>query len=160
MARLRASWRTSLPVVQQPRNPQSESISRKPYYLALTSVREADVEGVLDAQDERDVPLRKRPHPGRADELPISNQSDDGGLAKDGAKAGQKGAPLSRGGGPGSAENVPHHRNGNAVMDDRQHQDIDVVAAKLPTRAVEGQKPRPRSEAYDPDDHTGELASV
>src|SRR3954447_21961906 len=27
MARLRASWRTSLPVVQQPRNPQSESIA-------------------------------------------------------------------------------------------------------------------------------------
>src|SRR4051812_47426509 len=160
MARLRASWRTSLPVVQQPRNPQSESIARTPYYLALTSVREVDVEGVLDAQDERDVPLRKRRHPGRADELPISNQSGDGGLAKDGAKAGQKGAPLSRGGGPGSAENVPHHRNGNAVMDDRQHQDIDVVAAKLPTRAVEGQKPRPRSNACDPDDHSGELASV
>src|SRR3954451_18145065 len=31
MARLRASWRTSLPVVQQPRNPQSESIARSPY---------------------------------------------------------------------------------------------------------------------------------
>src|SRR3954468_14209032 len=31
MARLRASWRTSLPVVQQPRNPQSESIARNPY---------------------------------------------------------------------------------------------------------------------------------
>src|SRR3954449_7440665 len=31
MARLRASWRTSLPVVQQPRNPQSESIARTPY---------------------------------------------------------------------------------------------------------------------------------
>ena len=82
------------------------------------------------------------------------------GYAKDGAKAGQKGAPLSRGGVPGSAENVPHHRNGNALMDDRQHQDIDVVAAKLPTRAVEGQKPRPRSNACDPDDHSGELASV
>src|SRR3954451_22075261 len=36
MARLRASWRTSLPVVQQPRNPQSESIARSPYYLLLT----------------------------------------------------------------------------------------------------------------------------
>src|SRR3954454_15948596 len=35
--------------------------------LAVTLVREADVEGVLDAQDERDVPLRKRRHPGRAD---------------------------------------------------------------------------------------------
>src|SRR3954469_6090711 len=34
MARLRASWRTSLPVVQQPRNPQSESIARSPYYTA------------------------------------------------------------------------------------------------------------------------------
>src|SRR4051812_28958872 len=32
MARLRASWRTSLPVVQQPRNPQSESIARTPYH--------------------------------------------------------------------------------------------------------------------------------
>src|SRR3954452_13567049 len=31
MARLRASWRTSLPVVQQPRYPQSESIARSPY---------------------------------------------------------------------------------------------------------------------------------
>src|SRR3954451_23114329 len=126
----------------------------------MTSVREADVEGVLDTQDERDVPLSKRRHPGRADELPIGDQSGDGGLAKDGAKAGQKGAPLSRGGVPGSAENVPHHRNGDALMDDREHQDIDVVAAEFPTRAVEGQKPRPRSEAYDPDDHTGELASV
>src|SRR4051794_23655504 len=34
MARLRASWRTSLPVVQQPRNPQSESIARTPYQHA------------------------------------------------------------------------------------------------------------------------------
>src|SRR3954451_6417400 len=34
MARLRASWRTSLPVVQQPRNPQSESIARTPYKMA------------------------------------------------------------------------------------------------------------------------------
>jgi len=128
--------------------------------LALTSVRKADVEGVLDAQDERDVPLSKGRHPGRADELPIGDQSSDGGLAKDGAEAGQKGAPLSRGGGPGSVENVPHHRNGNAIANDREHQDIDIVLAEFPTRAVEGQKPRPRSEAYDPDDHTGELASV
>src|SRR3954468_5290913 len=30
MARLRASWRTSLPAFQQPRNPQSESIARTP----------------------------------------------------------------------------------------------------------------------------------
>src|SRR3954465_3180514 len=126
----------------------------------LTSVREADVEGVLDAQDERDVPLRKRRHPGRADELPISNQSDDGGLAKDGAETGQKGAPLSRGGGPGSAENVPHHRNGNAIANDREHKELDVVPAELPTRAVKGQKPRPRSKTCDPDDHTGELACV
>src|SRR4051794_2056263 len=35
MARLRASWRTSLPVVQQPRNPQSESIARNPYQTAV-----------------------------------------------------------------------------------------------------------------------------
>ena len=126
----------------------------------MTSVREADVEGILDAQDERDVPLSKGRHPGPADELPIGDQSDDGGLAKDGAEAGQKGAPLSRGGGPGSAENVPHHRNSNAVADDREHQDIDVVPAEFPTRTVEGQKPRPRSNACDPDDHSGELASI
>jgi len=99
----------------------------------MTSVREADVEGVLDAQDERDVPLSKGRHPGCADELPISNQSGDGGLAKDGAEAGQKGAPLSRGGVPGSVENVPHHRDGNAIANDRQHQDIDVVAAESNT---------------------------
>src|SRR5215210_4790326 len=109
----------------------------------MTSVREADLEGVLDAQDERDVPLSKRRHPGCADELPISNQSGDRGLAKDGAEAGQKGAPLSRGGVPSSAENVPHHRDGNAIANDREHQDIDFVSAELPTRAVKGQKPRP-----------------
>src|SRR3954463_14800375 len=45
------------------------------------------LEGVLDAQDERDVLLSQRRHPGRADKLPISNQSRDGGLAKDGAEA-------------------------------------------------------------------------
>src|SRR5215213_11433931 len=33
MARLRDSWRTSLPVAQQPRNPQSESIARSPYEI-------------------------------------------------------------------------------------------------------------------------------
>src|SRR3954454_22458646 len=38
MARLRASWRTSLPVVQQPRNPQSESIARSPYEYARSHV--------------------------------------------------------------------------------------------------------------------------
>src|SRR4051794_36624822 len=37
MARLRASWRTSLPVVQQPRNPQSESIARSPYEASGTT---------------------------------------------------------------------------------------------------------------------------
>src|SRR3954466_13547444 len=126
----------------------------------MTSVREADLEGVLDGQDERDVLLSKRRHPGCADKLPISNQSGDGGLAKDSAEARQKGAPLSRGGGPGSAEDVPHHRNGDAIANDREHQDIDVVAAEFPTRAVESQKPRPRSKACDLDDHTGELASV
>src|SRR5215210_9353758 len=61
---------------------------------------------------------------------------------------------------PGSAENVPHHRNGDAVADDREHQDSDVVPAELPARAVEGQKPRPRSKACDPNHHTGELACV
>src|SRR3954464_12667207 len=35
MARLRASWCTSLPGVQQPRNPQSESIARSPYHEAI-----------------------------------------------------------------------------------------------------------------------------
>src|SRR4051812_5018301 len=39
MARLRASWRTSLPVAQQPRNPQSESIARTPYDEALYPAR-------------------------------------------------------------------------------------------------------------------------
>src|SRR3954469_5281727 len=34
MARLRDSWRTSLPACQQPRNPQPESIARNPYYNA------------------------------------------------------------------------------------------------------------------------------
>src|SRR4051794_31530780 len=48
MARLRASWRTSLPVVQQPRNPQSESIARSPYDFLV----------------QRDPPLPP-PNPGR-----------------------------------------------------------------------------------------------
>src|SRR4051794_27395942 len=41
MARLRASWRTSLPVVQQPRNPQSESIARSPYDCPGVAARSA-----------------------------------------------------------------------------------------------------------------------
>src|SRR3954454_14498278 len=41
MARLRASWRTSLPVVQQPRNPQSESIARSPYQARVAAPRPA-----------------------------------------------------------------------------------------------------------------------
>src|SRR3954465_4556575 len=36
MARLRDSWRTSLPVAQQPRNPQSESIARNRYQTLYT----------------------------------------------------------------------------------------------------------------------------
>src|SRR3954469_203621 len=102
-------------------SPAHTDLPKQGSNLALTSVRKADVERVLDAQDERDVRLRKGRHPGRADELPIGDQSSDGGLAKDGAEAGQKGAPLSRGGGPGSAENVPHHRNGDAIANDREH---------------------------------------
>src|SRR3954471_722150 len=42
MARLRASWRTSLPVVQQPRNPQSESIARSPYEMRVALCDLAD----------------------------------------------------------------------------------------------------------------------
>src|SRR4029450_13239673 len=84
-------------------SPAHADLPKQGSNLAMTSIREADLEGVLDAQDERDVLLSKRRHPAPADELPISNQSGDGGLAKDGAEARQKGAPLSRGGGPGSA---------------------------------------------------------
>src|SRR3954452_7904446 len=64
-----------------PTNPSPPELSlsnQTRFNLALTSVREADVERVLEAQDERDVLLRKRRHPGCADELPISNQSSDG----------------------------------------------------------------------------------
>src|SRR3954464_11361180 len=50
MARLRASWRTSLPVVQQPRNPQSESIARTPYdfYIPKPSGRAQLLEAKAD----------------------------------------------------------------------------------------------------------------
>src|SRR5688500_11513522 len=43
MARLRDSWPTSLPVAQQPRKPQPESIARTPYHtpLVVTSPGEA-----------------------------------------------------------------------------------------------------------------------
>ena len=40
MARLRDSWPTSLPAAQQPRNPQSESIARSPYYFLAPSIIE------------------------------------------------------------------------------------------------------------------------
>src|SRR5215212_4897288 len=41
MARLRDSWRTSLSVAQQPRNPQSESIARTSYeWSGPTEVKE------------------------------------------------------------------------------------------------------------------------
>src|SRR4051812_29103455 len=52
MARLRASWRTSLPVVQQPRNPQSESIARTPYDRLRDALAQPDL-----AQDFNEVPL-------------------------------------------------------------------------------------------------------
>src|SRR5215218_2180723 len=39
MARLRDSWRTSLPASQQPRNPQSESIARTPYQRSQPRTR-------------------------------------------------------------------------------------------------------------------------
>src|SRR3954462_10134324 len=50
MARLRASWRTSLPVVQQPRNPQSESIARTPYDSLVVGLARI-VEGVHHVDD-------------------------------------------------------------------------------------------------------------
>src|SRR3954471_11955642 len=44
--RLRDSWRTSLPVAQQPRNPQSESIARNRYHIGQFRGRtRAEVEG-------------------------------------------------------------------------------------------------------------------
>src|SRR3954452_15122163 len=62
MARLRASWRTSLPVVQQPRNPQSESIARSPYEVW---VRVADGRRPLplDAPALRSLSSRRTPPP-------------------------------------------------------------------------------------------------
>src|SRR4051794_28592223 len=56
MARLRASWRTSLPVVQQPRNPQSESIARSPYEARFAAYVEALTEAIGHA--DRATPLR------------------------------------------------------------------------------------------------------
>src|SRR3954464_6018514 len=57
MARLRASWRTSLPVVQQPRNPQSESIARSPYDSSLSG-------------DEGDGPEIRRSRPAWSERRP------------------------------------------------------------------------------------------
>ena len=39
-------------------------------------------------------------------------------------------------------EKPPHHRNSNALIDHTQHQNIDIVFANLPVRAVDGQAPR------------------
>src|SRR3954469_17735569 len=57
MARLRASWRTSLPVVQQPRNPQSESIARSPYHAC--SAEPALQAHVPSAAIDRRTPMMK-----------------------------------------------------------------------------------------------------
>src|SRR3954465_9680045 len=54
MARLRDSWRTSLPVAQQPRNPQSESIAWTPYELGRCSgfrIESANADGIADAPE-------------------------------------------------------------------------------------------------------------
>src|SRR4051812_46840896 len=53
MARLRASGRTSLPVVQQPRNPQSESIARSPYDFADKTLGKVAPYGIYDPVDNR-----------------------------------------------------------------------------------------------------------
>ncbi len=45
-------------------------------------------------------------------------------------------------------------------MDDREHQNVDVMPAKLPACSVEGEKPRPSTDSGDPDDETGELAAI
>src|SRR4051794_4415451 len=63
MARLRASWRTSLPVVQQPRNPQSESIARSPYKPARSAPFYRRIR--IDAGD-RALLAPARDHPGLA----------------------------------------------------------------------------------------------
>src|SRR5215204_5652400 len=48
MARLRDSWRTSLPVAQQPRNPQPESIAQSPYDTCFCGPRLGSEAGVQD----------------------------------------------------------------------------------------------------------------
>src|SRR5215212_10296812 len=62
MARLRDSWRTSLPASHQPRNPQSESIARTPYEKirphhlerkALLYVRQSSAHQVLHNRESR-----------------------------------------------------------------------------------------------------------
>src|SRR4051812_13579584 len=66
MARLRASWRTSLPVVQQPRNPQSESIARTPYKTEQADdgadqsfgLAQSQAEHGLERQGRRDRQIR------------------------------------------------------------------------------------------------------
>src|SRR3954464_5562383 len=59
MARLRASWRTSLPVVQQPRNPQSESIARTPYPARRSTRAEDWVPGRWVSDTHRVAPLTR-----------------------------------------------------------------------------------------------------
>src|SRR3954451_24495144 len=78
MARLRASWRTSLPVVQQPRNPQSESIARTPYHPNLRAAVPAatNLGPRWDAADRRDP----GPWPAYRDE-PVADHGAERGAA-------------------------------------------------------------------------------
>src|SRR5215203_5617702 len=113
MARLRDSWRTSLPASQQPRNPQSESIARTPYQVSLSKVlsvqRQSVIKALQSLEERRAISVK----PGQITVLDRANLAavaDDSYGVPEAEYARLFGVPLRRSdAGPNSGRN-PHHR--------------------------------------------------
>jgi hypothetical protein len=101
-----------------------------------------DIHVVLQPQNVRNIVFLQPPDPRVADKLAVPGQAGNLLIRENAPHPGQQVDSLIRIRVSGLVQHRPEQRHAHAVMDDPEHQDIDMRLAELPVGPVQRQLPR------------------
>jgi hypothetical protein len=99
----------------------------------------SNLEVLANPDTEQKLPLTEVLEPLVTNKLPVSHQTSDTTPTKRGNELLQQGDPFGGVGVTLLIQKVPVDREGNAIIDNRQHQQVDGILTKQPIRPIQAQ---------------------
>jgi hypothetical protein len=128
--------------VQPPLPRAAPGFAQQAAELAQTTVREADLHVLAQADGERDIVFTQEFQPPGTYELPVCQQRPDGRRSEKAQIALQQRDALRGVGIAGMRQQRPHQRDPEPARDDRQNQHVHIARSQFPVGPVKGQQLR------------------